>query len=249
MTPYLSPGASRSVEGMETRLVREIHPEIRIIDAKSGVVEFVASDETLDSYKEVISAKGWRFDRFRKNAPLVDSHDYYSVDRLLGKVTEFEVRGGKLIERAKFAIEVEENTLARLAWRMVEAGYLRAVSVGFFSVRSAARWDVDRRNFEDACQECGASPDSVDLIHLEQQQIELSLCIIGANPNAVARGYKAGVVRDEDLDFLETLSRAVGASEHTGPHANDLAQARLLDHRREREAQWLREFAKTIGGL
>ena len=39
-------------------------------------------------------------------------------------------------------------------------------------------------------------------VYLEQEQIELSQCVIGANPNALARAYKAGCLTEEDLDDL-----------------------------------------------
>jgi len=57
---------------MET-LRRILHPETRIIDATKGIVDYVASDETIDSFKEIIRAAGWRFTNFAKNSPFVDS--------------------------------------------------------------------------------------------------------------------------------------------------------------------------------
>ena len=74
-------------------LIRTLCPKIRVLDAAKGLVEYVASNETIDSYREIIRADGWRFSRFAKNAPFVDSHDYSSVDKLLGKVVDFRVEG------------------------------------------------------------------------------------------------------------------------------------------------------------
>jgi hypothetical protein len=59
----------------------------KIISEKDGLVDYVASNETLDSYNEVISAKGWRFTRFAKNAPFVNSHRYYSIADQLGELS------------------------------------------------------------------------------------------------------------------------------------------------------------------
>src|SRR3954468_16810044 len=97
-----------------TPLHRTLTPEVRIIDAKQGLVDYVASDQTLDSYNEIIVASGWKFSRFAKNSPFVDSHDYYCIDKLLGKVVDFRVDGKKLIEQVQWAIDVPENALAQL---------------------------------------------------------------------------------------------------------------------------------------
>src|SRR6185436_20608277 len=95
-------------------LRRTLHPEVRVLDAAAGLVEYVASDETIDFYKEVVRASGWRFTHFQKNSPFVDSHDYRSVERCLGAVVDYKVRDGKLIETVKWAKDVPENTLAQL---------------------------------------------------------------------------------------------------------------------------------------
>ena len=49
-------------------LRRQIHPVVKVIDEKAGIVEYIASDESLDSYNEIVKADGARFDRFQKNA-------------------------------------------------------------------------------------------------------------------------------------------------------------------------------------
>ena len=188
-------------------LRRTIHPETRVLDAKAGLVEYVASDETVDSYKEVIRASGWRFDQFRKNAPFCDSHHYDSLDCLVGKIVDFKVEGGKLVETAQWAIDVKENQLAQLGFRMTEAGYLKAVSVGFFPEQMVSRWNKDQADvkpvWEQQLKELGLDDKSaLRAIYLRQQQVELSSCILGANPNALAKSFKAGVLKDDDLEFL-----------------------------------------------
>ena len=184
-------------------LRRQIHPETRIVDPRHGVVEYVASDETLDSYREIIRADGWRFDQFKKNAPFVDSHEYGTLAKLVGKVVAFGVVGKKLVETVQWAVDVKENALAQLGWKMTQAGYLKAVSVGFYpeEVLTAAA-----KSFKAELAALGLNPDAdVRKIYTRQQQIELSAVIIGANPNALqmtARAYKAGVLDDADLASL-----------------------------------------------
>lgn len=204
-------------------LRRTIHPEIRVIDSKAGLVEYIASDETLDSYREVIKADGWRFDNFKKNAPFVDSHDYGSIEKLLGKVVDFKVSGKRLIETVQWAKDVESNVLAQRGWAMTEAGFLKAVSVGFWPVRQVSRWDTDRNGYNQAVADLGLK-DSADeakprTIFLEQQQIELSAVIIGANPNAIARSYKAGILNDDDLIYFDEEQKRLESSSLTDEDA------------------------------
>jgi hypothetical protein len=184
------------------KLIRTIHPEIRIESAKDGIVTYTASDETIDSYREVIRANGWRFNHFAKNAPFVDSHEYSRIENMLGKVIDFRVVGKQLVETVKWAIDVAENKVAQLGWKMTEAGYLKAVSVGFWPVKTLTP-HADTKGFNEALKDMGM-PDNapVRAIYTEQEQIELSAVVIGANPNALAKSYKAGVLNDDDLDLI-----------------------------------------------
>ena len=226
---------------MNQTIRRTIHPTVRVLDAKQGLAQYVASDETIDSYREVIRADGWRFSMFKKNAPFVDSHDYSSVTKLLGQVVDFQVRGRQLVETVQWAKDVAENTLAQLGWRMTEAGFLKAVSVGFWPVSWTTKGESD---FAAQSKELGLKPDAeVHRIYTQQEQIELSAVIIGANPNALAKAYKAGVLSDTDLD---TISQETAKRETAGS-ATDPADA-LLAERRAQEAalnKILRAIAKV----
>lgn len=188
-------------------LRRTIHPETRVLDEKKGIVEYIASDESVDSYREVIKASGWRFDHFKKNAPFVDSHDYGTIDKQLGKVISYEVKGKKLIETVQWAIDVPTAQLAIHGFAMTAAGYLKAVSVGFWPVKHVSRWDSNPTAYNNEISKLDLAADDPNCprcIYIEQQQIELSACIIGANPNALAKAYKAGVVDDAFLDLIAT---------------------------------------------
>lgn len=200
-------------------LRRTLHPEIKIVDASKGIVDYVASDETLDYYREIVRAAGWKFTNFAKNAPVPDSHDYSSIEKLLGKVTDWRIEGKKLIERVQFAIDVEEQPLARLAWRMVEAGYLKACSVGFMPTQYHSKYG-DEKSFLAAIRELGLGSDAaaqVRTIYWEQEQMELSICILGANPSALAKAYKAGSINDEDISLIETLSERKAKHQTAAP--------------------------------
>ena len=203
-----------------TQLRRAFAVTPRVLSDKDGTAEFIASDNTLDSYDEVVLCSGWRFDLFTKNAPFVDSHNYYTIADLLGRVESARLEDGKLIETVRFAKDVEENHLARLAWKMTLGGFLRAVSVGFRAVKSVSRGQA---GWNEAVTESGLTPDDAQRcrrIFTEHQQLELSACILGANPSAVARAYQEKCIQDADLaavgfsdDDLHFLTLAGPAAE------------------------------------
>jgi len=191
---------------MET-LRRILHPaEIKVIDSKKGIVAYTASDETIDSMKEIIRADGWRFTNFQKNAPFVDSHDTSTLARLCGKVIEFRVTGGQLVEVVQWAVDVAENQLATLGFRMTEAGYLKAVSVGFFPVQYLT--PNSGRAWTDELTALKLPADAeVRCFYTQQEQVELSACVLGANPNALARARSDGLILDSHLEQFPQLQR------------------------------------------
>jgi hypothetical protein len=194
--------------GMSDPTRRTFHPEIKIVSKAEGTVDYIASDETIDAHREIVKAKGWRFNRFAKNAPFVDSHDYWSIDKMLGRVVSYELKGGKLVERVKWAIDVPDAKLARLGFDLTEAGYLKAVSVGFIPTRFTYQGCDD---FADVVKEMGLTAEDavkVRCIYLEQEQIELSACIIGSNPNALAKAFHDGVVKEDVMASLGFKSEA-----------------------------------------
>lgn len=204
---------------MSDKLRRSLNVETRVLSEAEGLVEYVASDATLDCYREVIDPRGWQFTHFAKNAPFVDSHDYWSIEKQLGKVVSFEVVGGKLLNTVKWAKEIAENKLAVLGWKMTLGGFLKAVSVGFMPVK--AYW-AGSNEFAEAAKALNLDVETTGKcrrIFTAQEQIELSACILGANPNALAKAWEAGAVKDadlagvgfddDDLHFLRAAGRAL----------------------------------------
>ena len=206
-------------------LIREINPETKVLDEKQAILEYVASDQTLDADREVIRADGWRFDRLTKNGPFVDSHRYGSIEFTLGKILDFKVDGRRLIETVQWAVDVAENKLAQFGWAMTKAGYLKAVSAGFLpelilTSLGHDQWSEDwsgaqilpassrpgKPIWSQQMAELGigAGMRQPNTIYVVQQQIELSACVMGVNPNALAKSYKAGVLNDSDLEWIST---------------------------------------------
>ena len=180
----------------------------------------------------------------------MDSHNYTTIKNILGRVLDFKVDGDKLVETVKWAIDINDPTghpshSAKWGFEMTKAGYLKAVSVGFMPVRYISRHDHDQLAWSDACAAVKVDPEKTDCrcIYLEQQQKELSACVIGANPDAVARAYKAGILNDDALKmFSAEHSKRTIADSTDGPAAVELAR------QRERE-RFLVELQLKINSL
>lgn len=229
---------------------RTIHPEIKVLDATAGLVEYIASDETLDHYREIIRADGWRFNFFRKNSPFVDSHDTSTIEKLLGSVVDFKIEGRQLIETVKWAPDA--SPLAKIGWAMTQAGHLKAVSVGFIPTKEVTRWENGGSDLAREALNLGldtATAAKVSCIYLEQEQIELSACIIGANPAALARSFKDGVLSDADIDLLSERAMKISATTEAPARRAEEDAAALRKEEQRQQAEWLRKFQTAVGQL
>lgn len=182
---------------MESLLRRPLYHEVRVLDEQKHLCEYVASDATLDCYNEVLNPKGCKLDRFAKNAPFVNSHDYTCISQQLGKVVSSRLEKGQVVQVVDWAVDI--NPLAAMGWKMTVGGYLKAVSVGFLPVKYAWR---DQPDFVTYVKDMALDPETAAqcrCIHYEWSQIELSACIIGANPNALAKAFQDGALQEKDL--------------------------------------------------
>jgi len=133
-------------------------------------VRFVASDETVDRYGDIIRASGWQLDNYRKNPVLLAAHDTDLFP--IGRVDPVAVEGTKLVAHAQFAPE-GTSTVADAVWSLVDKGFMQAVSVGFLPLappNPIFNEDKSLTGFE----------------WIAQELLELSVVSVPANPNALA---------------------------------------------------------------
>ena len=194
---------------MSDTVRKMLEADARVLDASAGVMEYVASSEAIDSHGDKILLSGWRFNRMRTNAPFLDSHRKGSISDVLGEVTGASLEDGALVQRVRWAIGIGVPKIDA-AFRMAEAGFLKAVSVGFQTVEVLSRFIVGRGgrrvedpNFEQRVQEeFGVSAEEARILQnlfIEQEQIELSAVSIGANPEALVRSFEEGVISEKAL--------------------------------------------------
>lgn len=145
---------------------------VRAVDAEKRTVDVVASTEALDSHGTIV-VQDWDLARFNRNPVVLWAHGggWASTDELpLGRCTRAEVVNGQLECTIEFA-GADVNPRAEQAFLAYKQGFLRAVSVGFFS--RSYRWEErDGREV---------------LVLFNNELVELSCVPVGSNPDALAR--------------------------------------------------------------
>lgn len=137
---------------------------------------FVGSDESEDSYGDIVRAEGWDLRRYKKNPIVLFGHDA----RLpIGYSKKVGVEGKRLLHTIKLADEGTSEFIDTTAKLMAQK-IIKAVSVGFRPVKDPEiRRDGDG-NF-------------LGFVFNGQELLELSVVSIPANPNALSLAKSWGV--------------------------------------------------------
>jgi HK97 family phage prohead protease/HK97 family phage major capsid protein len=142
-------------------LIRKTHASTN----KADGLDFVLSDETPDRYGDVIAADGWALDNFKRNPIALFGHN---ASFPIGSWKDLHVENGALRGHLQLAPAGTSERIDEIR-KLVEAGILRAVSVGFLPIESRAKSKTEPGE-----------------LYVKQELIETSLVSIPANPNALA---------------------------------------------------------------
>ena len=171
---------------MEDKILRrwQESPEIRKVDEETRTVEFVASDNSVDSYGTVIPVDKWDLTRYQNNGIVGYMHDVYGAswtksadpDDIIGKGEAF-IEEDKLIVRITFEPK-ELNERADKIFRKIQFGSLHAVSVGFRATKKGHMGDEER------------GEDPKVYYYAGQELLEVSVVNIPSNANALKRSIQ-----------------------------------------------------------
>jgi HK97 family phage prohead protease/HK97 family phage major capsid protein len=210
------------------------YQETKSATAKPGVIiyrthsesvegtNFVLSDETVDRMGEVISADGWSLDSFKRNPIALFNH---RSDFPIGRWHDLAIKDGKLKGRLELAPARTSPRIDEVR-KLVEAGILRAVSVGF---QPSKKEPIDEK----------ANEFFGPFRYLKQELVECSLVSVPANPNALALA-KSMQISPETIDTVFAGSgkrdngvrrRAHGGSARTRTNGKDRRGAMSLAQR------------------
>lgn len=148
-----------------------------LVEKEDGVYEFVASDESVDRYGDVVRVSGWDLKNYRKNPIILFGHQH---DNPVGTALRVWIEEKKLMVRIKLADEGTSAFIDTLR-KLVKQKIVRAVSVGF---RTTEQPNYLRDESNDRI---------TGLEFIGQELLENSLVTVPANPMALSTAKSMGI--------------------------------------------------------
>jgi len=87
----------------------------------------VMSTSAEDRHGDIVE-QDWDLKNFKKNPVFLDSHNYNSIEHIIGKINKIKIKDGQLQGEVEFALD---NPKGMLAYNLASKGFLNATSVGF----------------------------------------------------------------------------------------------------------------------
>jgi len=156
-------------------------------------LRFCFSDDRVDRMGDTIDAAGWDLSDFERNPVALWAHD--SSAPPIGAASNVAVEGNRLMGDIAFA-PAETYAFADTVYRLVLGRFIRAVSVGFMPVRYRF------------CDSDGERAGGIDF--LEQSLLEISVCPVPANPNALAEARRKGIDTRPLVEWAERTLESGG---------------------------------------
>jgi HK97 family phage prohead protease len=178
-------------------------------------IKFVASDENVDRYGDIVRASGWDLANFKANPVLLFGHQ--SRDLPIGRVSSIEVIGKQLVAVAEF-MSAELNAKADAVYRMVKEGFLNAVSVGFKPTKKP-----NQIKHPDTNEWTGGYE------FIAQELMELSVVPVPALPSALALSRSYGSVEEYFRQFQELESDDGASAARLALRRREIEILRLLN--------------------
>lgn len=183
-------------------------PDLKLNGKGNGKRQrFQASAYVIDTKGTMVRQSGIKMNRFQRNPVILKSHDH---DMIVGRAAEYGFNEVGLW----FSPEYSSTALAQDCKKQVEEGILRACSIGGRILRAFWTWDTEEEKptefseLTDDEKNLLAAGKIVGVI-LEIELWEISLCAVGANPEALVFEASAATFDVVSLQKeIEELDRA-----------------------------------------
>lgn len=171
---------------------------------KERFITFIASDETVDSYGDILRVDGADLSRYKSGAAaFITSHDIRDVSGSSGVIVNAKkaknVPGspdGKAVLVTVYFPTAEEDPDADRIFKKYKAGTLRAVSVGFTPI------EMYQPSSEAERKAMGLGKWGIEF--RKWMPYELSAVTVGANPNALSM---KGIGSPSYSELIETTKK------------------------------------------
>lgn len=190
---------------------------IRGIDKPAHRVRSIVSTGAIDRYGEIIlpSAFAASIQTYLDNPVLLWGHKSYGgPDVAIGKAVDAKITSQGL--EAEFEYAVDANPTARMVWDLVEAGVVRAFSIGALAQAWIDKWtekpdlttlpDFARQAFLDG---------SARRVYTQVEWVETSQVLVPANRDALIAAMLSDTV-DRDFALRSLGELELARSERTG---------------------------------
>ncbi|MDB5582928.1 MAG: hypothetical protein JWR80_8104 [Bradyrhizobium sp.] len=168
---------------------------VTVGDPSARTKTFVFSEGSVDLAGDSIAVKGWDTADFKRNPVALFSHA--SWEPPIGRAKNVKIRDSKLVGDIEFA-SADVYPFADTIYRLVDGGFLKAVSVGFKPLEWAFSSDKDR-------------PYGINF--RRQKLLEISVCCVPCNPQALLEARSVGI----DTRPLKEWAERVLDDPDTGP--------------------------------
>lgn len=161
---------------------------VRSIDREKRTATFVVTTENgVETWngREYLLMAGCDLTRYLRNPVVQDSHDRSRAESTIGRAPGTAVVGRELVAPIEFATTSRAETV----WNLVSSGFLRGASIGY---------SVQKEQVVADGQEFTAGTLTVQgpaRVGIEWELYEVSVCPVGADPDALLRSYVADAVR------------------------------------------------------
>ena len=154
--------------------------QVKIVDTKRRLIDFVISTECVDRMWDKICVKGWEVENYMANPVVLFGHDHRSPP--IAKTISLEKRPVKkcLEARAEF-MDRDVYPFADMIFNMYVKGFMKATSVGFRPLEYKMCDDDDERKMHYG----------IDFIR--QELLEYSAVSVPANPEALIDAKAKGI--------------------------------------------------------
>lgn len=156
--------------------------EAKAVSGKERTLRFVFSDESVDSYGDIIKQDGWDLSRYTKNPVILWAHNG-TDNPPIGRASNVHVSNGMLIGDIEFAPKGAFE-FAETLYQLALEKFIKGNSVGFQPIKIAEQKDAE-----------AAGVGKYGVLFEKQLLLENSLVSVGANENALQNGLKSLVQR------------------------------------------------------
>ncbi len=109
-------------------------------EKKENVFHAIFSTSTMDRHGEIVY-QNWNLKNFKKNPVYLDSHNYNSIEHIIGKVIKIKQTESDLTGDIEFALA---NPKGAMASEMAKDGFLNASSVGFIPLEFDEKGNITK---------------------------------------------------------------------------------------------------------